>query len=187
MSIEVYSEKSLVVYGNQTSLKDSFESIGGTFSTLIKHPSGARKPGWIFDKSKMNALKALLDTSSTIIEEKSEETPSNVSGKGITLDTQAFQKIIVDLQRRIEALEGEVGALTKLVTQKETTTISTTYKTNITRPATAAPKATRGKVTKKIESESESEESEEEGGSVLMAMKQSKQLVSKPMPEGKKK
>lgn len=185
MSIEVYSDKSLVVYGLQTVLKDQLEALGGSFSSLIKHPSGARKTGWIFDKSKQAALQSLLENNKQEEQEEKEVTKASAS---ITLSNAELQKYIVDLQRRVEALEGEVSALTKLVTSKES------IPKTVSRPATAASATasvttvakSRAKFFKK-EEESEEESEEEEEGSVLMAMKKSKQLVRKPIPENKKK
>ena len=181
MSIEVYSDKSLVVYGLQTVLKDQLEALGGSFSSLIKHPSGARKTGWIFDKSKQVALQSLLENNKQEEQEEKEVTKASAS---ITLSNAELQKYIVDLQRRVEALEGEVSALTKLITSKDSTPKT------VSRPATSASTTvakSRAKFFKKEEDSEEESEEEEEGGSVLMAMKKSKQLVRKPIPENKKK
>jgi len=55
-----YSEKAVAVFGDTRPLKDQLKALGGRFNPYLTHPTtGQRTPGWIFPKSKAEALKTL--------------------------------------------------------------------------------------------------------------------------------
>jgi hypothetical protein len=54
-----YSEKALAVFGDTRTMKDELKALGGRFNPRLTH-EGEKKAGWIFAKSKEQALRELL-------------------------------------------------------------------------------------------------------------------------------
>jgi hypothetical protein len=54
-----YSEKALAVFGDTRAVKEALKALGGRFNPKLSH-EGAKRAGWIFQKSKEGELRGLL-------------------------------------------------------------------------------------------------------------------------------
>lgn len=55
-----YSEKSIAVFGNSTSVKEELKKMGGKYNANLKN-NGETAPGWIFSNSKKDAVTKFID------------------------------------------------------------------------------------------------------------------------------
>jgi len=61
-----YSEKAIAVKGDTKTIKEQLKSLGGRFNPRLKTPENqeTRFAGWIFPKTKEDALRKALNLSS---------------------------------------------------------------------------------------------------------------------------
>ena len=129
---ESYTEKAVAVFGNTKPYLEELKNIGGKYNQYLKQ-NGSTSPGWIFPKTKLSILKALVDkinngsikpavlvekkenTVSSKAEVKTEQKPSTDSNN-VVLSKDEFKYIMNTLQR----LEQEVNALKKQVSPTST-------------------------------------------------------------------
>lgn len=56
-----YSDRAVIVIGDTKSIKDTLKSMGGRFNKFLKHPdTGEKVVGWVFSKTKKDALLKLI-------------------------------------------------------------------------------------------------------------------------------
>ncbi|WP_065218473.1 MULTISPECIES: LPD29 domain-containing protein [Butyricimonas] len=96
-----YSEKAVAVFGNTKAIKEDLKQLGGRFNPALKY-DGGKRAGWVFSKSKREALVSLLK--GIDMDEKPNEgndiqlIPSSREERA-KMDTVAFTDFISCIQR----------------------------------------------------------------------------------------
>lgn len=129
-TIEDYSEKAIAVFGDLARYEEMLTNMKGTKNERLKDPTdeNKRRVGFIFAKAKRaDVEKALKEfgtknvsasSSSVSTQSVTPTTTTNISTSADQLIIKQLQTTVQDLQRRLDAAEAEIGALTKLVTGK---------------------------------------------------------------------
>lgn len=111
-----YSERAIAVFGDTKLYLESFHALGGKYNPSLKYKEDARSPGWVFPKTKRDAVEAVLNDISTgkikkapVTEKKtsSYKGPTSSHGDKDTVDRKAF----LALASRVEKLEQDLAML----------------------------------------------------------------------------
>jgi len=122
---ENYTEKAVAVFGNTKPYLEELKNIGGKYNQYLKQ-NGSTSPGWIFPKTKLSVLKALVDkinngsikpavaekkeSSAPVVRNTEVKTEQKSSTENtVVLSKDEFKYIMNTLQK----LEQEVNALKK--------------------------------------------------------------------------
>lgn len=89
-----YSEKSIAVIGNTFPLKNDLKALGGTFNSAL-NINGKKTAGWIFSKSKENAVREYLESEGEPAAEK--PTRNNADAPKNTKERKEPQEKVEDL------------------------------------------------------------------------------------------
>jgi peptidoglycan hydrolase-like amidase len=124
---ENYTEKAVAVFGNTKPYLEELKNIGGKYNQYLKQ-NGSTSPGWIFPKTKLSVLKALVDKinngsikPAAVVEKKDTNSTSvsrtpevKVEQKSSTENTVVLSKDEFKyIMNTLQKLEQEVNALKK--------------------------------------------------------------------------
>lgn len=129
LSIQSYTDKSIVVIGDTKNYKDSLKSLGGKWNaSLTNRETGEKFMGWIFYSSKRNELQNWIDSLGEIGESKQEskqetnreskqeskqEIKRDSVNKSDTERIQNLEKTVQILLSKLSMLENEITSLKK--------------------------------------------------------------------------
>lgn len=97
ITLEQYSEKAIVLFGETEKVKDRIKALGGKYNSNLKG-----RPGWVFTNSSRPKLEAFLKS----LEEGGIDTPASVP-KVSEVGIESLLKRIEELELRIQKLEGK--------------------------------------------------------------------------------
>lgn len=111
ITIENYTERSLVVRGDTKEFKEALIELGGKYNAFLNDKNGGKAPGWIFPLTKKPILEELQTKISngkivpTVVSSGSSSLPTTKSQKEMTWE------MYLSLVSRVERLEAELSQL----------------------------------------------------------------------------
>jgi hypothetical protein len=165
-TIEDYSDKSFAIFGDLAPIEELLVALKGTFNDRLRDAldSNKRRAGFIFPKARRAEIEKALkegkvstkkeyssssSTSSVSSVSSASSTPNVFADSALEGLVKKMQEMMVDMQRRMDAVEAEVGVLTKL------------YNSGAVNPNNMKPSRKKTEVTiEDIDAEEEEEETD---------------------------
>jgi hypothetical protein len=102
ITLEQYSEKAIVLFGETEKEKNNIKALGGKYNSNLKG-----RPGWVFTNSSRPKLEAFLNS----LEDGTTEPVPIPSVKTTQSAIKSEPDVLADLIRRITELEAKVEKL----------------------------------------------------------------------------
>ena len=127
-TIEDYSDKSFAIFGDLAPIEELLVALKGTFNDRLRDAldSNKRRAGFIFPKArraeiekalkegKVSTKKEYSSSSSSSSVSSSSSAPNVFADSALEGLVKKMQEMMVDMQRRMDAVETELSVLTKL-------------------------------------------------------------------------
>jgi hypothetical protein len=116
ITLEVYSEAAIAVFGETSPFKEDLGKIGGKFNPHLKGVSdGERRPGWIFSIKRKEEVKKFVDECNKRLETMSpvEKSDFKKTTKKSNVEPTLSHDLLSQFLMRLEVVEAELAFLKK--------------------------------------------------------------------------
>jgi hypothetical protein len=116
ITLEVYSEAAIAVFGETSPFKEDLGKIGGKFNPNLKGVSdGERRPGWIFSIKRKEEVKKFVDECNKRLETMSpvEKSDFKKTTKKSNVEPTLSHDLLSQFLMRLEVVEAELAFLKK--------------------------------------------------------------------------
>jgi len=186
-TIEDYSDKSFAIFGDLAPIEELLVSLKGTRNNRLKDLSdeNKRREGFIFPKARRAEVERALkegkvstkkeyssssSTSSASSVSSSSSTPNVFADSALEGLVKKMQEMMVDMQRRMDAVEAEIGVLARL------------YNSGTVNPNNMKPSRKKTEVTIEDVDAEEEEEETDNRISILKALRIRKNASEEEKP-----
>ena len=129
ITLELYSEKCIAVFGDTQNFKDVLMQLGGKFNPMLKGLNDTKRPGWVFVKSNdiankiLQALQGTNNNSSSAAAtsvNKPTKPPVLSSSSLASFNPDELMKMVQQLTKRLDSVETELFTVRKLLHSMQT-------------------------------------------------------------------